>query len=192
MDEIQKKLVEIVKNYPRCLSNQVMLRGLLMDILNDNRLEINLIMNAYALRIVERLQKSNNYTFTLSGIKKQLLQEYGLTEENGTWAIVSWCYMLGLGDAAKMTEELCKPAWEEDSVSSKSSLRNSLFDFLTGKGLEVIDKRPSGGCLWVVGTEEKIGGIIRVAELLFSITGVYCSGGRATGYRPGWYTISNE
>lgn len=71
-----------------------------------------------------------------------------------------------------------------------ASVMMSLCEYLEYRGLEVIDKRPYRGRLWVVGTEESIGKMINDAKQIFRIGGTYCSGGRATGYRPGWFTAS--
>ena len=69
MDEIQNILVRIVKDYPRCLSDKIMLHGLLADILQSNRREINLIMNAYETRVVDRILKTRDYNLEIAGIK---------------------------------------------------------------------------------------------------------------------------
>lgn len=63
-----------------------------------------------------------------------------------------------------------------------------LADFFKDMGLEVIDKRYKGGALWVIGTEEEIGNIIDEAVDRFNVYGNYCNGGKATKYRPAWWT----
>ncbi len=74
------------------------------------------------------------------------------------------------------------------AVSVESWTNISLFDYLRNLGIEVIDKRSKGGCLWAVGTEREIGRTIREACRKYNVTGCFCGGGRATKYRPGWYT----
>ncbi len=65
----------------------------------------------------------------------------------------------------------------------------SLYEFFTEKGLEVIDKRDRGGCLWVVGTPDEINYIINEACRIFSVGGHFAmNGGRSTGYRTAWFT----
>ena len=64
----------------------------------------------------------------------------------------------------------------------------TLVEYLEYRGLEVIDKRGYGGCLWVVGTEDEIGNVIDDAKEIFEVGGTYCGGGRATSYRPGWFS----
>lgn len=65
---------------------------------------------------------------------------------------------------------------------------NTLKAFFESKGLEVIDKRSSGGCLWVVGSKTRIHSIITEACIKYNITGAYCGGGKATSYRDAWFT----
>lgn len=60
--------------------------------------------------------------------------------------------------------------------------------FFASKGLEVIDKRSAGGCLWVVGEKGTIGQVVQEAGKAFGAYGNYSAGGRATNYRPGWFT----
>lgn len=71
---------------------------------------------------------------------------------------------------------------------SASGKKMTLVEYLEYCGMEVIDKRCYGGCLWVVGTESSIGSVIEEAKELFKIGGTYCGGGRATSFRPGWFS----
>lgn len=64
----------------------------------------------------------------------------------------------------------------------------TLTEFFESKNLEVIDKRPAGGCLWVVGSMTEIDEIVTEACEKYSVTGVYSGGGKATGYRNAWFT----
>lgn len=64
----------------------------------------------------------------------------------------------------------------------------NLTDFLESKGLEVVDKRAAGGCLWVVGDKAKIAPVIAEAGKIYGAYGNYSGGGRATKNRPGWFT----
>ena len=64
-----------------------------------------------------------------------------------------------------------------------------LKDFFLEKGCTVIDKRGSGGCLWVIGDKSEIDNIIMEATKIYHISGFY-SAGKATQYRAGWYTKS--
>lgn len=63
--------------------------------------------------------------------------------------------------------------------------------FLEESGLSVIDKRSSGGVLWVVGNQEEIGNIINAAVKKYDISGSFGSG-KATNYKAGWYTKTKK
>lgn len=68
---------------------------------------------------------------------------------------------------------------------------SNMKSFFESKGLEVIDKRGNGGCLWVVGSQKEIGVIVDEAKRKFGATG-YFGVGRATKQRIGWYTKSTR
>ena len=75
--------------------------------------------------------------------------------------------------------------------TKSSSNAKTLIDFFKSKGLKVIDKRPNGGCLWVIGSESEIGSIVREACREFHVGGNYGSG-RATGQKQGWFTRTQK
>ena len=68
---------------------------------------------------------------------------------------------------------------------------SGLVDFFKSNGLEVIDKRANGGCLWVVGSQEQLEPYISKAKELYGATGSFAAG-RATKQRMGWYTKSDK
>jgi superfamily I DNA/RNA helicase len=76
--------------------------------------------------------------------------------------------------------------------TTHSKVDSNLIDFFKNRGLEVVDKRKQGGCLWVVGAETEIEAIINEAKKAFSISGKYSAGGNATKKRPGWFTKDNK
>lgn len=85
-----------------------------------------------------------------------------------------------------------KVAQQTKSTSTNTSGNaKTLIDFFKSKGLKVIDKRPNGGCLWVIGSESEIGSIVREACRKFHVGGNYGSG-RATGQKSGWFTRAQK
>ena len=79
------------------------------------------------------------------------------------------------GSVVKTTatvEDVVKPVQKATSVSgttNNSSSVANLAGFITSKGLKTVDKRPNGGCLWVVGGKE-IDPIIKESKANFSFT----------------------
>ena len=65
----------------------------------------------------------------------------------------------------------------------------NLVERLCSRGLEVIDKRPSGGVLWVVGGIELIQLLQQIEDQVVSFK-FASRGGRATSGRPAWWTRS--
>jgi lipoate-protein ligase A len=72
-------------------------------------------------------------------------------------------------------------------VSSLDQLTEGLKGYFQSKGLEVIDKRDNGGCLWVVGDENKLKPYIDEVKKLYGAYGKF-GAGRATKQRCGWFT----
>ena len=62
-----------------------------------------------------------------------------------------------------------------------------LKEYFEDKGLEVVDLRKSGGCLWVVGDAKSIGSYVKEAGKLFGAFGSYAKGSKIGG-RVGWWT----
>ncbi|MDO4472430.1 MAG: hypothetical protein Q4C17_04620, partial [Bacillota bacterium] len=63
MDDIQKKLVTMIKEQPSCINDRKQLRAILLDYLPQNKLQQNLILNAYDEDIVERLKYTVNHKY---------------------------------------------------------------------------------------------------------------------------------
>lgn len=63
---------------------------------------------------------------------------------------------------------------------------DNLLGLLDDSGLEVADKRSSGGCVWVVGGSELQPQMDQFREKGFAFT-FSPQGGRATHHRPAWY-----
>ena len=78
-----------------------------------------------------------------------------------------------------------------DITATAKATSTTLIEFFLSKGLKVVDKRPNGGCLWVIGSENEIGSIVREACKKFHVGGNYGSG-RATGQKQGWFTRAQK
>lgn len=76
--------------------------------------------------------------------------------------------------------------------SSSINTRKSLKEFFADSGFKVIDKRASGGRLWVVGTPQELEPYINVALKYYHLGDHKYSSGRATNGKPGWFTTSKD
>ena len=74
-----------------------------------------------------------------------------------------------------------------NNPSPKSNEPKSVVDYFKGKGVKVVDKRFSGGALWVIGSKEQIHPYVEEACELFGITGQY-GAGKTSGFHPAWWT----
>ena len=76
-------------------------------------------------------------------------------------------------------------------TSSASDGNNTVREFFINAGFEVVDQRKSGGALWVIGDKQQLAPFVEKASQLFGISGGYSSG-KATKYRPAWYTKTKK
>ena len=69
---------------------------------------------------------------------------------------------------------------------------SSLVAYFESNGIDIVDKRKAGGCLWIIGEKEHLRPYVEKAKELFSITDGGYAKGRAIGGRCGWYTSSKK
>lgn len=73
-------------------------------------------------------------------------------------------------------------------IKPVTATNGDLKSFFEEHGLEVIDKRPAGGALWVVGDRSVLIPLLKEAKDLFAAYGKFSEGSTATKNRPGWWT----
>ena len=101
MDDIQKKLVAMANEQPSCLKDQKQLRAVLMDYIPQNRLQQNLILNAYDDDVIAKLSSATDSALIALKMIKALKSNYGLTTDLAFWSIESWCQILGMDETAQ-------------------------------------------------------------------------------------------
>lgn len=102
-------------------------------------------------------------------------------------------YRTQLKEVALLSKQLTELKKENEQLKKNQMVSGrTLYDFFNNNGFEVIDKRSSGGCLWVVGTKTEIEPYLKEAKNLFNIGDNGFSYGRSTSGRMGWYTNSND
>lgn len=120
----------------------------------------------------------------LGELDKNLYKAFGeitYTKPTGRMAVASGT------EKTKMDYEslILPPVVKKEKASSEGK---NLKEYLQDKGLEVIDKRASGGALWVVGDKAALQPIIKEIASVYGAYGNFSAGGRATRQRPGWFT----
>lgn len=99
-------------------------------------------------------------------------------------------YDLGENSIRKRTDVVLPPTAK---IEKSSAEEKGLKEFFTEKGLEVIDKRSAGGSLWVVGDKEMLTPHLKEAGRIYGAYGKFApNGGRATKYRPSWFTMCKK
>lgn len=100
MDQIQQSLCDIKKQNPACLTDRSLLRSTLADYLPNNKLQQNLLLNAFDSDVVPNLHNRSDKTLCALNCISQLENDYGITKDAAFWSIQTWCYLLGLDAVA--------------------------------------------------------------------------------------------
>ena len=93
MDQIQQSLCEMRKQKPACLTDRNILRAAIADYLPSNKLQQNLLLNAYDLDIVNSLSNSSDKTLVALNLISQMendlvykrIQRYGQSQLGVTY-----------------------------------------------------------------------------------------------------------
>lgn len=127
MDDTQKLLIKMIKEQPSCINDRRQLRAVLLDYLPQNKLQQNLILNAYDENIVKRLISSDDMALHALQMIKMLTDSYGLTKDAAMWSVVSWCQMLNLKEVADVLETIAGQATSAQSESNMPSKSKNLL-----------------------------------------------------------------
>lgn len=133
MDDIQKLLVKMIEEQPSCINDGKQLRAVLLDYLPQNKLQQNLILNAYNEDIIEKLKPSSDVTLHALQMVKLLSDGYGITKDNAMWAVISWCHMLKLSEIADVLEANADPSTSNKKpLNLKRGIYKCGYDFPPG------------------------------------------------------------
>ena len=128
----------------------------------------------------------------------QLKSEFLTKEDYQHWLddTVTPCqtiYNTQLKTIALLTQKIHSLEKENENLKKTQIVSGkNLAEFFKKNGFEVIDKRPAGGCLWVIGEKAKLEPYVETARTLFKIGDNGFSAGKSTSNRSGWYTNSKE
>lgn len=100
MDQIQQSLCNMKKQKPACLTDRNILRSALADYLPGNKLNQNLLLNAFDNDVVQNLRTRSDVTLSALNCISQLVNDYGITKDAAFWSVQTWCYLLGLDAVA--------------------------------------------------------------------------------------------
>lgn len=119
------------------------------------------------------------------------IQKIKKSFDNDLKMLLSNIHAISFISEDRFIKEVEESGLAERCRNNSKSEKIKLMEFFAQAGLEVIDKRESGGALWVVGSKEEIETTINQACKEYHISGRYDSG-RATRGKPGWFTRSKK
>lgn len=151
MDELQKKLRQMIKEQPRCIESRQRLKAMLADYLPSNKLHTNVLMNAYDEDVVLKMKTSNDASLIALRLIKQLKADYGLTDDMAFWSVQSWCIVLGLDDVvdaldgAKPQAKSSGQPMRTGNIAPKPSWRFRAGTYYAGEDLPAGDYKAING-----------------------------------------------
>lgn len=92
MDDVQKIIAKALKENRDCLKDATMLRNVLADAIPGDKIHTNLILNAYNEGIFKCFFEKDP-TLSLLQFMPMLVNNYGISEENAIWSVITWCYV---------------------------------------------------------------------------------------------------
>lgn len=136
MDQIQQSLCEMRKQKPACLTDRNILRVAIADYLPSNKLQQNLLLNAYDLDIVNSLSNSSDKTLVALNLISQMENDFGIQKDSAIWAISTWCYLLALDEvgAALSVIQISSPSAQTPN-NAPFSPSNGLYEMDVDKGI---------------------------------------------------------
>lgn len=110
-------------NYIDSIETRLRFSGLLKDFFPENKMQVNLILSAYDLGILQEIKKiqfiDNAFAYRFI---KMLMNDYGISESNAKWCIHTWCVCYGKYALSKQCE--IEMEWENTVSEIKKQAEN--------------------------------------------------------------------
>ncbi len=123
MDEAQKKIAIALKENKNCLKDATMLKNVLADAIPGDKIHSNLMMNAYNEGIFKCFFEKDP-TLSLLQFVPVLVNNYGISEQNAVWSVITWCYVFSRIEIANALLSLKVQDSLTSSLDSRTSANN--------------------------------------------------------------------
>jgi hypothetical protein len=108
----------------------------LADCLPSNKLQQNLLLNAYDIDVVKGLSNSADKTLIALNLVSQMENDFGIQKDSAVWAIATWCYLLDLSEiGAALNNIQLSPLSAPAPLNAQSSPSNILYEIDVDKGI---------------------------------------------------------
>lgn len=136
MDQIQQLLCDMKKQNPACLADRNILRAALADYLPSNKLQQNILLNAYDIDVVQALSSPADKTLIALNMVSQMENDFGVQKDSAIWAIATWCYMLGVDEiGAALNVIQLSPTPTPTQNNAPLSPSSGLYEMDVDKGI---------------------------------------------------------
>lgn len=167
MDDAQKKIVNALQHNKECLVDRNKLKSILSDVIPNDKMHINLLLNAYEEGILKKFL-GTDITLALLQFIPTLETNYGISNVNANWAVSTWCYILGradVGDALKQIASTEESKARSDNTARASDIKKERERYKLGFGvykagidfppgdirITVVWKKGESGCQFFLG-----------------------------------------
>ena len=118
---MELKLEDIFREYPESLKSAHILRSYLTDLFpHEEKLKINLIVNAYEQNVVREIEKAEELDSYIEKLLcSRLISNYGITSDNAEWAVDYWFLAYGKKVLHKSASVLMREMKAEDCTETK-------------------------------------------------------------------------
>ena len=127
MDQLQQALCDMKDKMPACLTDRNILRAALADYLPNNKLQQNLLLNAFDSDVIQSIQSGPDTTLAALNCISQLERDYGMTKGLAFWSIQTWCYIIGNDSTAKALDVLRPSNQPSTQVQNNNTQNGNTF-----------------------------------------------------------------
>lgn len=135
MNQIQQSLCDMKKQKPTCLTDRNILRAALADYLPNNKLQQNLLLNAYDIDVVKGLSNSSDKTLTALNLVSQMENDFGILKDSAIWSSATWCYLLVLDEVGTALSAIQTTPSSQAPNNAPLSPLSGLYEMDVDKGI---------------------------------------------------------
>lgn len=110
---------KIIERNPAFLLSEKKVRSLLSDCFKNNKLQVNMMMSAYKIGVIDEMRSSFPLSRSVkTRLIKKLVAEYGVSDENAKWSIETWesAFTVRVIQSLASVEELAAKEGEQDKL----------------------------------------------------------------------------
>ncbi len=135
MDNIQIKAIDAIRAHKDLITDRSKFKGMLADYLVDDKVYLNVLMNAYDEKFPIKIKNATDRTLLAIQHIKLLTENYGISERYAKWSIITWCAVLGFDEITKALDSIETSFGENNtSIAFSKFVFDESADYTIGLG----------------------------------------------------------